>query len=97
MHCVYLWMTGTEMNDKRQNCANTTPRPEDPSPWSWPLPVFCNGIMNRQHLSFGTRDILGWSSWIEGGELLKKPTVSRGYMTSAQLPTQTQRAVPASQ
>lgn len=52
-----------------------TPRPGDPGPWNRPLPALCNGFMNRQHLSLGTRDILGWRSWIEGGELLKKSTV----------------------
>ena len=62
--------------DTAQTYQTVSPHlPEDPSPWNWPLPGFYNGFMNWQHLSFGTRDILGWRSWIEGGELLKKTTV----------------------
>lgn len=62
-------------------------------------PTFYNWLNELAHLSFETRGVLGWRSWRrsrrrkEGVQWCGKKdhcSVSRGYMTSAQLLTKTQ-------
>lgn len=44
-----------------------------------PLPALYNGLSELAHLSFWTRDILGWRMWMEGGERFKKKKEKKGH------------------